>query len=491
MYAADRIYEFACTAPDRRAMVHDLEPITYRVFHLMISRMRERLAAQGVCGGSGVAVVQINSIKVAWIVDLALRSLGLVTVAINSPAEIDALTGLDVVLVVTAAEDGAGRVPAASFPAAPRIAVEDADWRVVDDGSPLVAPPPSGQGGHIVFSSGTTGLRKKIMMDTAEALEVLRDRFSGAYAEWAANLMVNLLNTGLWSAGGYSAVVMWASGGGVVIHQGPAAELSFAVPGLTNATLTPALADQLLAAPASILPRNDRLMLTVVAGALSIPLTNRLKARLTPNIATQLASTEGGLIATTGIETEEDLRWHRIVPNRVVEVVDEDHRPLPPGELGQVRVLQTPDLPREYIGDPVATRAFFRDGWFYPGDLGILDGRGRLMLAGRVTDVLVVKGDKIPSGPIEEELQTALDLHGVCVFSEQAADNTDVLHVVLEGQIPYDEARLQAVGKPYLDYFPTVTFHNIPAFPRNANGKVERLKLRQLLVEHGRARAAE
>ena len=159
MYAVDRIYEFACTAPDRRAMVHDLEPITYRAFHLMITRMRERLTAQGVRGGSGVAVVQINSIKVAWIVDLALRSLGLVTVAINSPAEIDALTGLDVVLVVTAAEDGAGRVPAASFPAAPRIAVEASDWRVVDDGGPPEPPPPSPQGGHIVFSSGKTGLR--------------------------------------------------------------------------------------------------------------------------------------------------------------------------------------------------------------------------------------------------------------------------------------------------------------------------------------------
>ena len=75
-------------------------------------------------------------------------------------------------------------------------------------------------------------------------------------------------------------------------------------------------------------------------------------------------------------------------------------------------MLQTPDAPREYIGDPVATRAFFRDGELYPGDLGVLDGKGRLMLAGRVTDVLVVKGDKIRCGPIEEELQVKLDLHG-------------------------------------------------------------------------------
>ena len=65
MFVIDQIYKFACTAPDRRAMVDDLEPITYRTFHLMISRMRERLATQGVGGGGGVAVNHINSMKLA------------------------------------------------------------------------------------------------------------------------------------------------------------------------------------------------------------------------------------------------------------------------------------------------------------------------------------------------------------------------------------------------------------------------------------------
>ena len=121
----------------------------------MISRMRERLAAQDVRGNCSVAVVQINSIKVAWIVDLALRWLGIMTVAIDGPAEIDALTGLDVMLVVTDGGDGAGRVPAASFRAAPRIMVEAASsarrttTRVPLDHRAVAA------GRDIVFSSGT------------------------------------------------------------------------------------------------------------------------------------------------------------------------------------------------------------------------------------------------------------------------------------------------------------------------------------------------
>ena len=54
------------------------------------------------------------------------------------------------------------------------------------------------------------------------------------------------------------------------------------------------------------------------------------------------------------------------------------------------------------------------------------------MLSGRVTDILNVKGDKIPSGPIKAELQATLDLHGVCVLSELATNGTDQMHVVLE-----------------------------------------------------------
>ena len=153
-------------------------------------------------------------------------------------------------------------------------------------------------------------------------------------------------------------------------------------------------------------------------------------------------------------------------------------------------MLQEPGAPREYIGDPVATRAFFRDGWFYPGDLGVLDGKGRLMLSGRVTDILVVKGDKIPSARSRRSCKP----RSTCTASASSPSRgrrrrRDAYRAGARG--PDDKARLEALAKPYLTYFPTVSFHQLAAFPRNANGKVDRLKLRLMLVELGRARAAE
>ncbi len=495
MYAVEKIYDFACETPDAVAMVCDLEPISYRALHQMTTAMRKAFVARGVTP-AGVAVVQIESIKVSWIVDMALRSLGLTTVAINSPAELEALAGLDVTLVVTSGEEARDGVPSTSFPAAPRIGVTSGDWRV-DADAPFEPPPPVVQTGHILFTSGTTGLRKKILVDAqhslghAGSLGLYRSHAGFMQREWR-DMMINLLNFGLWTGGGYvSPALLWSLGGAVITHQGPAVERSFAVPGITHALVTPTLLEQLLAASPEVLPRNDDLQLLVVGGALSLPLANRTKARLTNRVATTLGSTEGGGLAMTPIETAVDLRWHRLDPKRLIEVVDENHRPLPPGQLGQVRVLQEVGGPLSYIDDPIATATFFRDGYFYPGDLGVLDGQGRLMLSGRVTDILNVKGDKIPSGPIEAELQAALDLHGVCVLSELAADGTDQMHIVLETDAVIDPNWLEEVAKPYLAYFPTVTFHTVHAFPRNGMGKVERLKLRQVLVEQGRARAAE
>ena len=55
------------------------------------------------------------------------------------------------------------------------------------------------------------------------------------------------------------------------------------------------------------------------------------------------------------------------------------------------------------------------------------------------------------------------------MLSEQGPDGADVMHIVLEREAPYDKARLEALAKPYLADFLTVSFHNVAAFPRNAN----------------------
>ncbi len=67
-----------------------------------------------------------------------------------------------------------------------------------------------------------------------------------------------------------------------------------------------------------------------------------------------------------------------------VQAVDAEDRPLPAGTEGILRIRSELCVDR-YDDDPVASAQVFRDGWFYPGDLGAVSADGRLDVTGRVT----------------------------------------------------------------------------------------------------------
>lgn len=88
-----------------------------------------------------------------------------------------------------------------------------------------------------------------------------------------------------------------------------------------------------------------------------------------------------------------------------LEVVDEDHQPLAPGEPGQVRLQKSAGfLPTGYIDNPEATARHFRDGWYYPGDIATVNDQGYVFLQGRKDDVINRGGVKFYPLEIERVL---------------------------------------------------------------------------------------
>jgi len=493
MDVLDSIFETAGARPDAWALVHDLEPVGYRALHRRITAMRRKLAAYGLKPG-GVVVIWIYSTHVSWIVTLALRGLGLTTVSIRTPAELASFTGLDVVAIVTDAGEHYPPIAASFAPDAHRIAVQRADWDVADDGAALEAPPAGPRGDHILLTSGTTGNYKMMIVNSelhTAQMEAGLKRYQAQQPDPTKPLqgVANILGLGLWTTIGYNYPLgIWTVGQTVVLHQGAEEYRSFMVPGVTSAMVTPASLAQMLAGMPADFPRNDAIRLAVTGGPLSVGLAAQVRARLTNTIIISLGSTESGGWATTTVGDDEDLRWHKLLPHRTVEVVDENDQPLPPNQLGEVRVLLDNNF-TGYLNDPDASASFVKGQYFYPGDLGMLDGAGRIALHGRVTDVLNVMGNKHATGPYEQALQAALGLEGVCLLSEQGADREEQLHVVLETAQPIDAETLRQAAQAHLRGFPAARFHFIDRFPRNHMGKIERLKLKQRLIEQQRAQA--
>ena len=111
------------------------------------------------------------------------------------------------------------------------------------------------------------------------------------------------------------------------------------------------------------------------------------------------------LLTPADIDTHADTVG-RAVHGVEVQVVDEAHERLPPGEVGRLR-YRSPGCATGFSLDPDASVEAFRDGWFYPGDLAQLDADGFLTLAGRAKDMIIRGGINI----YPEEIEATLMAH--------------------------------------------------------------------------------
>jgi len=93
------------------------------------------------------------------------------------------------------------------------------------------------------------------------------------------------------------------------------------------------------------------------------------------------------------------------VSYRRVQITGDDGQPVPDGQTGEI-TLAGPGMMDGYDGDPEATAAVLRDGWFHTGDLGRMDSSGRVYHAGRIKDMIRRGGENVAAGEVEEVLLT-------------------------------------------------------------------------------------
>jgi len=471
------IFEGAGRTPDKPALVYNDQSLSYAQVARLIASAAGEFARQGVTG-PGLAVLALGNLVDFWILSLALRSLGLTTLAARSFDDVRSLKLERVRFVVANAAD--------PWPGLEAVC-DQAGWRLTT----FAHPGPSGfdtcdipagrpPGGHILQTSGTTGAYKLVLMDPAFEVDFLRRR--QAVFGIDARSVVNVFDFGGWTGVGYKgAACTWLAGGTVVIHQGRERYRALNHPGLTHCHIIPQILGLVLAEPEGAFARSETLRLSVAAGSITEVQAQAARERITPHLFSSLGSTETMTFAFTRLETPEDRRWHKVTPGRGVQVVDEEDRPLPPGREGRVRV-STAGGPTAYLQDDAATRACFRDGWFYPGDLGVIREDGRLALNGRVTDVINVLGHKIAPTEMEAKLQGMLGVTGVCLFSRQNAEAVEEAHVVIETPRPLDLERLGAALNAAVFGFGKAHAHFVTALPRNDMGKIQRQAVREQIL---------
>jgi acyl-CoA synthetase (AMP-forming)/AMP-acid ligase II len=86
-----------------------------------------------------------------------------------------------------------------------------------------------------------------------------------------------------------------------------------------------------------------------------------------------------------------------------VAVFDEEDRPLPAGERGEI-VCRGPQTMAYYWNNPEATAAAFRGGWLHTGDIGYMDEDGFFYLVDRKNDMLISGGYNVYPREVEDVL---------------------------------------------------------------------------------------
>ncbi|EFC83989.1 FadD3 family acyl-CoA ligase [Parafrankia sp. EUN1f] len=474
----ETIPEMVLSAADRfgdaEAVVDGALRLTYTDLVGRVRTAAGSFAAAGVGKGDRVAIWAPNSAE--WIIAaFGLLTAGGVLVPVNTRYKAeeanDILTrsGAKMVLVqegfLGQAYTGITAVPAVDIKSGFLTSGAPLDAPVVTDGDDIA---------DILFTSGTTGRPKGVMMNHHQTLRL--------YAEWCCQADLRegdryLIVNPFFHNFGYKAGIVAALIRGATIVPVAVLEMDRLLELIERERITmlpgpPTLYHSLLAARGSADVSSLR---CAVTGSADIPveLIRRMKQELPfQSIMTGYGLTEAGTAtASRPGDSFEDIATTVGKACDGVEISIADD-----GEV----LIRGYTVMQGYLDDPAATaEAIDPDGWLHTGDLGTLDERGYLRIIGRKKDMFIVGGFNAYPAEIEGFLlgHPAVAQVAVIGVPDDRLGEVGKAFVVRRGPVTADE--LIAWSREKMAGFKVprhVEF--LESLPLNASGKVMKDQLR-------------
>ncbi len=474
---ADALAYHAISRADHPAIVHCGETIGYHELHQRVLRMAAWIAGLGLRRHEAVGLALRDSID-HLLALFAIPRAGMVLLPMDwrwtaeEQARVAKHFGARVMLVEPDAVGPDG------FKC---IAVDDLWRRAV---AATVPACPYRGGGPLLMSlsSGTTGRPK--------GPRLTHSQFMRRFLVYWMNLGVNSQDVYLsatplyFGASRTFAMAVLTCGATVRLFPPPFDATALceevARSGATATFLVPTMLRRLLALPDGELAAFRGVRRLVSIGASLFPgERDAISRRLSDGFVDYYGSTEGG--GTTYLTRHDPAEFSSSVGRAVfgieVQCVDQEHRPVEQGVAGRVRVRGAV-VATEFWNDPEASRDAFRDGWYYPGDLGALDAHGYLHLKGRAKDMIIRGGVNIYPVDIEELLLAHPDVVDCAVVGWPSEEfNEEVAaFVMLRGQASAAELREYCRPRVAPYKLPREVFV-VDEFPRNTLGKVVKAEL--------------
>jgi fatty-acyl-CoA synthase len=485
----------AAFAPDKPAIHFAGATLTYAAFAARIAATARALKSQlGVGRGDRVAILSLNHPDYLVLLYACAR-LGAMLVPLNwrlaVPEQVFILSDASVKVLVI--EQGFAAVIEPLKQALPDVRIIGLDFGPSFD-ELLASGSGDGRNPHvdlsapllIVYTSGTTGRPKGAVL-RQEALvwnAVMSQHMHDMTARDHVLTVLPLFHVGGLNIQTTPALQIGAT---VTLHPrfAPDATLeAFAKDKPTLTVLVPATMQAVIEHPrwAGTDPTCLRALTT---GSTQVPqgLVDAFTARGVP-VLQVYGSTETCPVSVYTRQNGDQRAGSTGLPGLVCEarVVDDAGDEVSTGVTGEV-VVRGPNVFFEYWGNAAATAEALRDGWYHSGDIGTRDADGHFFIHDRKKNMIISGGENIYPAEVERVLVAHPEVSEGAVIgrADPKWQEVPVAYVVRRPNATCDARALETHLLAQLARFKVPRdYVFVDALPRNAMGKVQHFRLREM-----------
>ncbi|MTH45062.1 crotonobetaine/carnitine-CoA ligase [Intestinirhabdus alba] len=341
---------------------------------------------------------------------------------------------------------------------------------------------------EILFTSGTTSRPKGVVITHYNL------RFAGYYSSWQCALRDDDIYLTVMPAFHIdcqctAAMAAFSAGATFVLIEKYSARAFWGQVQKYRATVTeciPMMIRTLMAQPAAPQEREHRLREVMFYLNLSEQEKDAFTGRFGVRLLTSWGMTET-IVGAIGDRPGDKRRWPSIGRpgfGYQAEIRDEQNRPLPPGETGEICIKGVPGktLFREYYARPDATaKALGPDGWLHTGDSGYRDEEGFFYFVDRRCNMIKRAGENVSCSELENIISAHPKIQDIVVvgIKDSIRDEAIKAFVVLHEDETLSEEEFFTFCEQNMAKFKVPSFLEIRKdLPRNCSGKIIKKNLK-------------
>jgi len=339
---------------------------------------------------------------------------------------------------------------------------------------------------RIILTSGTTGDQKAVAL-THDLIWRRVQTYDFAFGNRFPTCSRIFVDVGIAANSGYLWPIYILSRGGTVFVRGsdPAETLqALSLYGVQGMVAPPSgmaeFLDYYEQSPAFLCPFNVMLS---VGSKLATSLSDRVRARMCSYVVHGYGATEGNPVAGAYVHQTAHIKGAvgYITPGMIVQAVDDNGEICALGTEGHIR-FRGDKCVTGYVGNPPGSEKFFRDGWFYPGDIGAVTADGLLIITGRSKNIIDLGGDKINPEVIESVLLSCPGVVQAVAIGRANALGIEQVWAAVETRAEVDPESIRAhCARRLAPELVPAKVTMVAAMPRNVGGKIDRDEVRKLL----------